>query len=334
MTLLAPPAALGVQVAGERAEVRCADPWVRGELAKDFAAHTAAAGAGARLELVLGRVPGVSPAGWRWRECRFSDAGSERRLDYGGGTAAVYDLERERGTVWSPDRHVLRELGYLFLQSRIGLALDRRGLHRVHALGLERGGRAGLVLLPSGGGKTTLALELLRRPGWRLLGDDHPLLDARRGEVRAFQGRPGLRGAAPSWVDARDLADFRRRHHPPKRLLDLKALDGRLAERGRLAWVAFGSAPGSGPARLRPSGAFGTAAALAPALVSGVGLPQVLELLWPGLRPGAWAGLAAVAARRASAAASVRVQGWRLTMGSCPRAAADLVEEADRRSRA
>lgn len=338
MTVRAAPTVLRVAVHGVRAEVRCADPWVRGELAEDFAAHPAAGvSAGLRLELVLGRAPGPPPVwpAWRWRGVRFSDAGGLRRLDYGEGTAAAYDNRGERGTVWSPSRDALRELGYLYLQSRLGWRLDNRGLHRVHALGVERDGRAGLVLLPSGGGKTTAALELLSRPGWRLLGDDHPLVDAVRGEVLAFQGRPGLRGAPPPWVGPEDLSEFRRRRHPQKSLLSLAALRGRLAERGRLAWVAAGTPPGAGCAGLHETGAAAGAAALVLAMTVGAGLPQVLELLWPGGSPGAWGRLGAVALRRAAAAArlSARVRWWRLGMGACPRAAADLVAEADRRSR-
>lgn len=318
-------------VAGASVTLLCPDALVRGELDLDFSAHPGA-GPGPVVELRLEPPPAASARGpWRWGDCRFADAGALRRLGY-PGAAAVYDFARERGTVWSADRDLLRELGYLFAHSRLGWALDRAGLHRVHALGVEREGRAGLVVLPSGGGKTALALELARRPGWRLLGDDHPLLDARRGEVRAFHGRPGLRGAPPAWASAADLAVFRRRRHGAKTLLRLSALDGRLAERGRLCWIAFGE---GGPAALAPLGAAAAAARLALPLVVGVGLPQVFELLWPGLRASAWGELAAVAARRARAAAraSRLARGWRLGLGPAPAAAADLVEEADRRSR-
>lgn len=338
MTVLAPSAALRVSVSGARAEILCEDPWVRGELEKDFAAHRGAASGSVGLELVLAPAPRSVKDGpaWRWRGGRFRDEGTRRLFDYGGRASAVYDFARERGVVWSPERDALRELGYLFLQSRLGWELDRRGLHRVHALAVERDGRAGLLVLPSGGGKSTTALELARRPGWRLLGDDHPLVDAATGEVLAFHGRPGLRGPAPSWARAEDISEFRRRVHGPKSLLDLGALEGRLAQRGRLAWVAVGTPPSASAGSLRALGRAGVAAALAAPMVVGAGLPQVFELLWPGTRGSAWAGLVSVAVRRTAAALRLAssVRGWNLEMGSCPQAAADLVEEADRRSRA
>lgn len=329
MTVVASASAVRVSVAGARAELFCDDPWVRGELEKDFAAHRGVASGGVRLELVLGPAQGR-------RGRRFRDEGPRRLFDYDGRAFAVYDFARERGVVTAADRDLLRELGYLFLQSRLGWELDRRGLHRVHALGVERDGRAGLLILPSGGGKTTTALELIRRPGWRLLGDDHPLVDAANGELLAFQGRPGLRGRAPDWARAEDLSVFRRRAHGAKSLLDLAALKGRLAAGGRLAWVAVGVPPSPEPARLRELGFHGVAAALAGPMVVGIGVPQVFEVLWPGKRAAAWAELASVAGRRAVAAMSVAasVKGWSLEMGSCPQRAADLVEEADRRSRA
>lgn len=336
MTVLAPATAFGVSLCGAAARVSCEDAWVRGELEKDFAAHRAEPSGGVRIELRLVRAPGPVPPGpaWSWGGARFKDEGSLRRLDYGGGTAAAYDLSREAGAVWSPDRDFLRELGYLFLHSRLGWELDRRGLHRAHALGVEKDGRAGLLFLPSGGGKTSTALELLRRPGWRLLGDDHPLVDARSGEVLAFQGRPGLRAPAPAWGRASDRSEFRRRRHGMKPLLDLDVLAGRLASRGRLSWVAFGVPRASG--RLTELASPAAAAALARRIVVGDGLPQVFELLWPGFRPAAWGRLAVVAADRAAAAArlAARARVWRLPMGGDAGAAADLVEEADRLSRA
>lgn len=338
MTVLAPSSVVRFSVAGARAEVVCEDPWVRGELEKDFAAHRGGASGGVRLELALATAPRSFPEGpaWRWRGGRFRDEGTRRFFDYGGRASAVYDFSLESGVVWSSERDALRELGYLFLQSRLGWELDRRGLHRVHALAVERDGRAGLLVLPSAGGKSTTALELARRPGWRLLGDDHPLIDAATGDVLAFHGRPGLRGPAPSWARAEHLSEFRRRVHGSKSLLDLAALEGRLAERGRIAWVAVGTTPSGSAGSLRELGRAGVSAALAAPLVVGAGLPQVFELLWPGARLGAWAELVSVGARRTAAALRLAscAQGWSLAMGSCPRAAADLVEEADRRSRA
>ncbi len=64
-------------------------------------------------------------------------------------------------------------------------------MHRVHALALAVDRRAMLVLLPMGGGKSTLGAELLRHPDVQLLSDDSPLVD-RAGRVHAFPLRLGL----------------------------------------------------------------------------------------------------------------------------------------------
>ena len=50
--------------------------------------------------------------------------------------------------------------------------LDRRGLHRIHALGVVVKNRAVLVMLPMGGGKSTLGLHLLKHPEVQILSDD------------------------------------------------------------------------------------------------------------------------------------------------------------------
>lgn len=88
------------------------------------------------------------------------------------------------------------EIAYLFLQSELGKYLDKLGLHRVHALGLGLpNGTAALVLLPSGGGKSTLALELLKRDGIVLLSDDSPLVD-RKGNLHPLPLRLSFRANA------------------------------------------------------------------------------------------------------------------------------------------
>ncbi len=91
-----------------------------------------------------------------------------------------------------PERDLAHEIAFLTVLSRVGEHLDAVGLHRVHALGLQAQGAAALVLLPMGGGKTTLTLRLLREEGVRLLSEDSPLI-ARRGEVLPFPLRIGVR---------------------------------------------------------------------------------------------------------------------------------------------
>jgi len=91
------------------------------------------------------------------------------------------------------------EFGYLrltmFIHCLLGLGLERSGLPRVHGLALARPEQqaASLVLLPPGGGKSTLAHALiLGRSELKLLSEDTPIVDA-RGGLWSYPFRLGLR---------------------------------------------------------------------------------------------------------------------------------------------
>jgi len=146
--------------------------------------------------------------------------GRQTWVDHFGRALSCYDYRTEHGTITSEHVADLVELGYLMLNSRLGPHLERRGFVRVHAIGVAHAGRAALVLAPSGGGKSTLALELLRIPALQLLGDDVVLLDV-AGNAHSF--------AMPLGIDAPSRAEglgrpvpFERRLHPPKWIISLE----------------------------------------------------------------------------------------------------------------
>lgn len=284
-------------------------------LRRDFAAFSLDAPP-ARADVSLALARAVCPlaplrAGWRWRGCRFADQGLLRRTDYGGGTGGEWDLGAESGRLWSPEPDVLHELAWLTLHSRLGAALDARGIHRVHALGFTWRGRGGIVLLPSGGGKTSLALALASRPEFALLSDDIPLL-GEDGVLWAFPQRLTLRGPLPEGIAPAAARPFPRRRFGPKLALDAAAYPGAWGRAAPLDWLVVG-APGGARAAAGPCSWGRAAAALASGLVAGVGTPQVLELMYPGSAGGA-AALASTAAARALTAGRALARARRLTL--------------------
>lgn len=118
-------------------------------------------------------------------------SGKSTILDYSGRALGIHDRASGNFQLYSRDPDLLYEAAYLFLLSQIGEALDQRGLHRLHALALSMQDRAALVLLPMGGGKSTLGFHLLHYPDISLLSDDSPLID-RNGNVHSFPLRIGL----------------------------------------------------------------------------------------------------------------------------------------------
>jgi len=77
-------------------------------------------------------------------------------IDYAGCGLMVYDFKNEIADIYSKDENLLYEKARLTILSRVGELLDNRHIHRLHALGLAKDGKATLCLLPMEAGKTTL----------------------------------------------------------------------------------------------------------------------------------------------------------------------------------
>jgi len=250
------------------------------------------------------REPAAGPArGWRARDFRAWDEGRTRRVLYDGGARAGFDFASGRGEAECADPLRLHEIVHLAVLAGAGERLDARGLHRVHALGFVRSGAAGLLLLPSGGGKSELGLRLLGEPGFSLLSDDTPLLGADL-VARPFPLRLSFRESADlSALGADRVRSFRRRLYGERRLVDVDAFRARIAAPAPLRWVLLGRRADARPGEIGSAGAHAAALELAAALVVGVGVPQMAE--WR-LRPNAACAGALARAALARAATAVR----------------------------
>lgn len=290
--------------AGCAVEFATEDGGLAAALAYDFAAFAA----GPRQPLVrLEARPEAPPAVLppprlvtrRWSVLR-SEPG-RRLVWYPGGALCDYDYAARSGTISSADPSLLHELSYLLILSRAGEELDRLGLHRLHAGALGWDGSALLFCGQRGAGKTTLLLELLKDAGFSLLSDDTPLADA-GGTVRPFPARLGLGLDSPHLADYGGLKDLRRRHYPPKKLLDPVAAGFRLS-RPLPAGGVFLLRRGPSPRIKRaPPGA--CAAELALSLAAGWGVPQLAEYFLR-LAPADMAAKAGILFSRLRAAAAI-----------------------------
>jgi hypothetical protein len=232
------------------------------------------------IRLVLGapprsRIPPKGPL-TRTKDAVVYRDGDIRVYDSGGDALVVYDMRARRAEVHSLDRDLLREKCYLLVMSRIGEELDRRGLHRIHAMGVVHQGYAVLCLLPSGGGKTTLAMSLLDRPGFRLLSEEVPLL-SRTGELHAFPVRMGVVMGTSLDIPERFLQVFRRSRREAKVLIDTRHFAHVIAPRAEPGILFVGRRVALGEATIVPLSRLAGLAALFGPCVAGAGLPQLLE---------------------------------------------------------
>ena len=301
------------------------DAAVLADLRRDFAAFEASPGSEAVVRLRLCGKACALPRGtalWGWRDFRASAGSRTRLIRWDDGSWAHHDRGGLEAEIHAREPGRLRELAYLAVLSRAGEELDRRGLHRVHALGFTYEGRAGLVLLPSRGGKSSLALEMLKRGEPGLLSDESPIV-SRDGLVRPFPLRLALREReALAGAPAAAVSPFKRRGYAEKFTVAPEALGAGFAAGAPLRWLFAGSRTPGAP-RFSPLPLPHALAALGSSMVVGVGLTQMAEYM---LR--ADPRLAGIAASRLKAAVSLarRADARRFDLGSeGPAAALDAL---------
>lgn len=306
---------LGVSISGDW-------PQVIEDLRQDFAWFGAGGAQAPGVAVTIERkIPDFGAAGELVasfitpRNVVYQD-GERALIDYFGKALSVYDRRDQKLSVQGEDCHLVHEAAYQFILSRVGAHLEAAGLPRLHALGLS--GRQGgvAVLLPSGGGKSTLALTALGADGVRLLSEDSPLIDA-RARLHPFPLRLGVNPGDAGRLPPGATRTLNRMEFAPKTLLEVDAFADRIE-------------PVAQPLRHLVIGerTLGTAATLAPVqrrrligpllreCVVGVGLYQGMEfILQRGLRDMAGKFGPASVRARSCAAALASAQTWRLRLG-------------------
>lgn len=201
-------------------------------------------------------------------------------IDYFGRALALYDRGRRSLDVSCGDLDLLHEIVYLTILSRVSETLERDGLHRIHAFGLQSGGEAALFLMPSGGGKTTLTLGFLKLGApFRLISEDSPFVD-RKGRVHPFPLRIGVLGTEPPPFPAEHVTFIRRMEFEPKHLVSLAAFGDCLAtEASAPRFLFIGRRSLGQNCTIRAVGKWTGWKALLEGMIVGVGLYQGLEFL-------------------------------------------------------
>ncbi|MBI5280599.1 MAG: hypothetical protein HY858_02870 [Candidatus Solibacter usitatus] len=210
--------------------------------------------------------------------------GKRAYVDYHGKALGTHDLEHGGFRVQSLDPNLLYESCYLFLLSQISEYLDRRGMHRIHALGASLNGRAILVLAPMGGGKSTLGAHLLRHREVKLLSDDSPYVDA-RGRVHAFPLHLGLLAESVSQVPEERRRLIQRMEFGPKVLVDYDYFADRVCPAAEPGIVFLGSRTLSSGCSIESAGLAEALRAMVSNSVVGLGLFHGLEFI---LERSAW----------------------------------------------
>ena len=215
--------------------------------------------------------------------CHTKDAaiyknGNIRYFDSFGKVLVIYDSSKESVEIYSLDRNLLYEKSYLMIMTRVGELLDKKKLHRIHAMGVVFKGKAILCLLPMGGGKTTLTLSLLENKAFSLLSEEVPLVSS-NGLLYPFPIRMGVIEGTPLQIPEEFLKPFKRTHYEPKTLIDVRYFKDQIARDAKPGYIFVGKRVHSDKPTIIKLSSFKTFMALFRLCVVGIGLPQMLEYL-------------------------------------------------------
>jgi hypothetical protein len=243
-------------------------------------------------------------------------AGGSTIIDYLGRAVSILDGAAGAHIVGT-DPRVARRAGFDFALARIGDHLDRHSMPRLHGLGLSGSEGGVVVMLPSGGGKTTLALRALRADGVRFLSEGSPIVD-REGRLHPLPFPLWVRDSAPEAADlpAEHVRVVDGELSDP-RILELAAFEDRIETKPpRLAHVVLGRRSLGRESLLEELPRRAATRALLRDSVVGFGFFQGAEfLLRHGLRDLRHRAGPMATRARVCAAALQGARVWQLTMG-------------------
>ncbi len=206
-------------------------------------------------------------------------------IDYFGKALNIYDKNASCCDIYTENKDLAHEIIYLTILSRISEKLGRNRIHRIHGLGLECKNRGIIVMLPCGGGKTTLAMSILnsKNSEIRLLSEDSPLITA-SGTLLPFPLRIGLIPEnVPSGMPEKYLLHIKRMECGPKVTVDIEYFKDRICNRKTKPYaILLGIRSTGKAARIVPASKLAVIKYCLMNSVIGIGLYQGLEFIMQG----------------------------------------------------
>lgn len=288
------PTTIVISILGVSARVRCSDPQVMYWLDFDFSQFVEAQPlptCDINIDVHVqdppaNVIPPLDEIMHTPKFVCFEDEQRTRYITYQDKAICIHNYATESGTIYCADPGEAYERLYLTILSRVGERLDSKGIHRVHSLGISFNKQATLMLIPQGGGKTTLGLSLLGKPGIKLLSEDTPFINW-RGQVFPFPFRIGVTNGERTEAIPEEFKRLTgRMHWGFKILVDLRYFKDSIARDAvPLKYLLCGRWTNKATPRIERLSKVGALGYLMRDCVFGLGLPQVIELfLQSGLR--------------------------------------------------
>ena len=222
------------------------------------------------------RIPKIQASMYK-TDCICYDYNNIRYADYNNKCLVIFDKEKRIADIFSSDEDMLYEISYLLLHSQVGELLDLKGLHRIHSASFSYNNEIYICILPQGGGKSTLLMNLLKSDKIKLLSDDTPITD-RSGNIHPFPIRIGVCNDNDiSYISNEFITTFNRRKFGQKKLISFDYFKDKIETRKLPINIIIGQRIYSETSKMKTTNKFYIFKELFKSCVVGYGLPQVIE---------------------------------------------------------
>ncbi len=210
-------------------------------------------------------------------DCICYDYNNIRYADYNNKCLVIFDKEKRTADIFSLDEDMLYEISYLLLHSQAGELLDLKGFHRIHSASFSYNDEIYICILPQGGGKSTLLMNLLKNDKIKLLSDDTPITD-RMGNIHPFPIRIGVCNDCDiSYIPNNFITTFNRRKFGQKKLISYDFFKDRIENKKMPINIIIGQRIYSDTPKMKASNKLYIFKQLFKSCIIGYGLPQVIE---------------------------------------------------------
>jgi len=206
-----------------------------------------------------------------------------RYIDYGGKGLMIHSYPEETLEIYSEDENLLYEKSRLAILSRVGELLDDRHLHRLHAVGFSNGSGGTICLLPMEAGKTTLAMNILKKDDTiKLLSEDVCFIDF-KSHAYPFMLRIGVRDKDfVSGISREFITEIDRSYYGTKYLVDSSYFKDRISGKEKIKNILIGKRVFQNETEIKRLSRLKCLGPFVQSGVFGLGLPQIVELFLRG----------------------------------------------------
>jgi len=204
-----------------------------------------------------------------------------RYNDYYGSAITELNYKKNNAKIWAKDLNRLHELTYLLIMSRQGKWCDKKGVHKVHAMGIKGTAKNLLLMLPMKGGKSTMFAKFLGETSFDLISDDSPVINS-DGSVSNFNIRFGLENkpiykSLLDKIDSKHIFTLQRDQFGEKILIDFKAFADRVSCPHKRSILVQGVRVNNDKIKIAKMNKFHMFKYVFVNMTIGVGLPMIIE---------------------------------------------------------